>query len=172
MLAEEAGIDGELLRWANQELLYYITPPGSGYYLKLRSADRDKVAEVLNRRDAHLVRYYVHTIRSGDTLLALARHYGISVEQLLESNPGTDPRFLRIGSHLMIPALRETTPFTGSIPSERPDFSGTHVVRRGETLWSIAMAWGIAPEVLAEANGMSLNDILREGRTIKTPIRE
>jgi membrane-bound lytic murein transglycosylase D len=45
-------------------------------------------------------------------------------------------------------------------------------VRRGETLWSIARLYQVDPRVLAEANGMGLNDILREGRILKTPIRE
>jgi membrane-bound lytic murein transglycosylase D len=45
-------------------------------------------------------------------------------------------------------------------------------VRRGETLWSISRLYQVDLGVLAEANDMDLNDILREGRILKTPIRE
>ncbi|MDR0472865.1 MAG: transglycosylase SLT domain-containing protein [Treponema sp.] len=172
LLAKEAGIDAEILKSANRELLHNITPSGSGYYLKVRGIDAEKTADVLSRKDLPLIKYYVHTIRSGDTLLALALHYGISVEQILESNPGTNARLLKLGANLVIPAFKETAPFSSKTATETLRFSGTHLVKKGETLWSIAMAFGVAPELLAEANGIGLNDILREGRSIKTPIRE
>jgi membrane-bound lytic murein transglycosylase D len=50
-------------------------------------------------------------------------------------------------------------------------FSGTHLVKKGESLWSIALNYDVDPEQLAQANGMDLTGTLREGRTLKTPIR-
>jgi membrane-bound lytic murein transglycosylase D len=171
MLAAEAGIDAAALQKANRELLYGITPPDSAYHLKVPLADAEKVRAVLSRQDLSLLKYYIHTIRAGDTLLALAFHYGISVDQILQSNPGTQARYLKIGSRLMIPAFKEAAPYVRQKPSPQGlDFSGSHLVKKGETLWSIALAYELDPEVLAEANGMSLDDILREGRSLKTPI--
>jgi membrane-bound lytic murein transglycosylase D len=172
LLAEQAGVDSEELIKANRELLHNVTPPGPGYYLKVSGKDAEKVAAVLARKDISLIHHYFHTIRSGDTLLALALHYGVTVDQIQASNPGVQARFLRIGNRLLIPALRETGPYERSAPPrENLDFNGTHLVKRGESLWSIALAYEIDPEVLAEANGMELTDILREGRVLKTPIR-
>jgi membrane-bound lytic murein transglycosylase D len=93
------------------------------------------------------------------------------VDQITASNPGIQERFLRIGSRLLIPAFREVGPYERQAARETLLFNGTHLVKRGETLWSIALACEVDPEVLAEANGMGLNDILREGRTLKTPIK-
>jgi membrane-bound lytic murein transglycosylase D len=172
ILADRAGIDSGALLRANRELLYNVTPPGQKSFLKVAAKDMEKAAAVLARNDIPLVNFYVHTVRSGDTLLALALHYGSTVDQILALNPGVEARFLRIGSRLAIPALKDAS------PPERPArigenlaFNGTHLVKRGETLWSIAMAYGVDPEVLAEANGMELTGILREGRTLKTPIK-
>ena len=172
ILAAEAGIDrGELVR-ANRELLHSITPPGQNYYLKVSGKDAEKVEAVLARKDLPLIHYYFHTVRSGDTLLALALHYGVTVEQIVQSNPGIQARFLRIGSRLLVPALKETGPYVQpQAPGGNLEFNGTHLVKRGETLWSIALAYEVNPEVLAEVNGMELTDILREGRTLKTPIK-
>jgi membrane-bound lytic murein transglycosylase D len=173
LLAAEAGLNAAALKGANRELTYSITPPGSGYYLKVRAEDADKVAAVLAKKDLPLIKYYIHTIRSGDTLLALALHYGIPVEHILQSNPGTQARYLKIGAKLMIPALKDAEPYTRpKVSTEGLDFSGTHLVKRGETLWSIALACEVDPEVLAQVNGMAMDDILREGRILKTPIRE
>ena len=172
LLGEEAGVDREELIRANRELLYFVTPPDQDYFLKVSKKNAGKVAAVLERSDVQLVRYYIHTIKSGDTLLALANHYGIKVEQILASNPGTQERYLRIGSRLLIPALKEAGPYQRPAPTrENLVFDGFHLVKKGETLWSIALAYGVDPEVLAEANGMGLEDILREGRSLKTPIR-
>ncbi|MDR2619412.1 MAG: transglycosylase SLT domain-containing protein [Treponema sp.] len=173
ILAAEAGVDPAALKGANRELAYAITPPGPGYYLKVRAEDADKVTAVLARTDLPLVNYYIHTIRSGDTLLALALHYGISVDQILESNPGTRAQYLKIGGKLMIPAFKDAGPYMRpGAGAESPAFTGSHLVKKGETLWSIALAYKTDPEILAEANGMGLNDILREGRVLKTPIKE
>ena len=171
LLAEEAGIDGTALKKANQELTYNITPPEKGYYLKIPGKDAEKITEVLAKTDLPLINYYIHTIKSGDTLLALAHYYGISVEQITALNPGTEPRFLRIGATLMIPAVGQQLPMQ-NIPERNLEFNGAHLVKKGESLWSIARAYGVDPETLAEANGMEINDILREGRVLKTPIRE
>ena len=173
VLAEAAGVDsGELIR-ANRELLYNITPPDQNYLLKVQKKDVPKITAVLARDDIQLLRYYIHTIGSGDTLLALALHYGVKVEQIQSANPGIQERYLRIGSRLMIPALKEAGPYERPvIVRENLAFDGTHLVKKGETLWSIALAYDVDPEALAEANGMGLQDILREGRTLKTPIKE
>ena len=173
LLADKAGVDNAELLRANRELLYNVTPPGQGYFLKVPGKDAEKVAEVLSKKDITLLRYYIYTIHSGDTLLALALHYGIKVDQILAANPGVEAKYLKIGSRLLIPALKETGPYEKPAPSrENLDFSGTHLVKKGETLWSIALAYDVDPEVLAEVNGMGLTDVLREGRSLKTPIRE
>ena len=172
ILARESGIDPAALRRANQELTYNITPPENGYYLKVMTQDYERAAAVLARNDLSFISYYIHTVRSGDTLLHLAIHYGVSVGQITSLNPGVTPELLRIGSTLMIPAVKEQTPFVQNIKNEYSEFIGDHVVARGETLWSISRSFGITPEELAQANGMEINDILREGRTLKTPIRK
>ena len=172
LLADQAGIDsGELIR-ANRELLYNVTPPGQNYFLKVPGKDADKISGVLSRKDITLIRYYFHTIHSGDTLLALALHYGIKVEQILASNPGVQDRYLKIGSRLLIPALKDVGPYERpAVSRENLNFDGTHLVKKGETLWSIALGYDVDPETLAEANGMQLTDVLREGKILKTPIK-
>jgi membrane-bound lytic murein transglycosylase D len=172
LLAEQAGVDSTALKWANRELLHRITPSDPNYELKVPASYAGAITETLARKDLTLINYYVYVIKSGDTLSALAQHYGISVDQILSFNPGIQARFLRIGAKLLIPAFKEIEPYKQqpAAPSS-PVFSGNHLVKRGETLWSLALAYNVDPEALAEANGMSLNDILREGRTLKTPIR-
>jgi membrane-bound lytic murein transglycosylase D len=171
IIAEAAGIDRDLLRNGNRELSRNITPPDRDYMLKVPAEYAEAVAAALERRDLKLINYYYYTIRYGDTLSALARHYDVSVELIQSTNPGLNARYLRIGQELRIPALREIGPYRRGGAAETLVFDGNHLVKRGESLWAIALAYQVDPEVLAEANGMELNGTLREGRVLKVPSR-
>ena len=45
-----------------------------------------------------------HTIQAGDTPAAIARRYGVKLDALMSANPGLDPRKLRVGQTVNIPA--------------------------------------------------------------------
>ncbi|MDR0377675.1 MAG: LysM peptidoglycan-binding domain-containing protein [Spirochaetaceae bacterium] len=173
ILAEAAGIDREILKAANQELYYGVTPPGTGYSLKVRAVDAEALREVLAQTDMPLIRYHFHTIQYGDTLSELAAHYGVSVLQITEANRNLRERYLQIGQRIRIPAVRDVGPYrkAGFTAVEASLFTGTHLVKQGETLWSIALAYNVDPETLAAANGISLEETLRVGRSLKTPIK-
>lgn len=51
----------------------------------------------------------IYSIAKGDTLLAVAQKFGVTVRELQETNGITDPRALRVGQELVIPELEETT---------------------------------------------------------------
>lgn len=171
MLAEKAGVPTENLRIGNPELYHGVTPPDDAYLLKVRSDEAAAVAAVLERKDLQLLRYYFHNVRSGDTLSALSRHYGVSVEMIERSNPGLQARYLKIGARVLVPALKDVGPYKSErAGAVKISFEGQHLVKKGETLWSLALAYDVDPEALAEANGMELSSVLREGRMLKTPI--
>ncbi len=171
LLAELSGVDVAALRLGNAELRYGVTPPDADYLLKVPIADAPALQTALARKDVQFIRYYFHAVRSGDTLSALSRHYGVSVDLITRSNPGLSARYLKIGARILVPALKEVGPYVRA-PREASSiaFEGLYTVKKGETLWSIALGFDVDPELLAEANGMDLSSILREGRVIKTPI--
>ena len=112
-------------------------------------------------------------VKYGDTLSALARHYGVTPHIIGEYNPGILNRYLQIGETVVIPAFGEKAPYAGAASSgsgERP-FSGIYVVKKGDTLWSLALGYETDPQELAAANGMELNQILSEGKELKVPIK-
>lgn len=171
LLAEKSNTPAAALRAGNAELRYGVTPPDQGYMLKVPAVHAAAVSAVLERKDLQLVKYYFHTVKSGDTLSALSRHYGVSVDLIERSNPGLSARYLKLGARILVPALKDVGPYR----SERAGavaiaFDGQYAVKKGDTLWSIALSHDVDPEALAEANGMELSSTLREGRVLKTPI--
>ncbi|MDR0464891.1 MAG: LysM peptidoglycan-binding domain-containing protein [Treponema sp.] len=170
IIAEETGISRELLRRLNAELTHGITPAGTGHLLKVPFSHLEIVNNTLKREDLQLIRFYYHVVRSGDTLWGLSRYYGTSLNMIEQHNPGISNRYLKIGETVIIPAFNEVTP--PARPVVNQNFDGNHTVQQGESFWSISRLYGVDPQVLAETNGMRLDQILHIGRVLRVPIME
>jgi hypothetical protein len=48
----------------------------------------------------------VHEIKPGESLSVLAKAYGVSIAEIESANPGINPRVLRVGARLLIPATQ------------------------------------------------------------------
>ncbi len=168
LLAKETGENPEVLRMLNPSLHYSITPPGIKYALRIPASKKEETQALLDSGKM-LIEYYVYKIRSGDTLYALSRHYGVSVDMIEEYNPGIKPNTLKIGSNVLIPALKEVQAYKGSRNDSSLDFTGTYIVKQGDTLWSIALAYNTQVETLAEKNNIEVNSVLKLGKLLKVP---
>ena len=172
LLADEAGINRNLLRRLNAELTYGISPIDSHYRLKVPSSRIEQITATLARNDLRLIRYHYHVVRNGDTIWSMSRHYSTTVAMIEQHNPGLSGRYLRIGETIIIPAFGNAPPPPVRVVTPPQNFPGTHIVKKGETFWSLSRIYGIDPQELAESNGMQMNQILHEGRTLKVPIIE
>lgn len=170
VLAKETGMDASLLKSVNPALFYSITPPDTLYALRIPKDQEDAVKTVLDDRSKMLLEYYMYKIKSGDTLYALALHYGISIDMILQYNPGMKASALKIGKKIVIPAIKEVGAYQGKKDSSTLDFSGNYLVKQGDTLWSIALAYDIQVETLAEKNDLDVNSTLKLGKVLRVPI--
>ena len=59
-----------------------------------------------------------YVIARGDELQIIARRFGITLDTLLTANPGIDPRMLKVGTALTIPASAPTP--SGTLPAPTP----------------------------------------------------
>ncbi|HTX71586.1 MAG TPA: LysM peptidoglycan-binding domain-containing protein [Rectinemataceae bacterium] len=171
ILARTAGLDLGLLKAANPELRYGVTPPTPGYRLKVPIEAADSVKAVLDDKSQALLRYYLHTVKSGDTLSAISRSYGTPISAIAQANPSLRGDLLRIGQVLVVPALKNAPPQTPPPPpADTLDFSGSYTIVHGDTLWSISLRYNIQPELLAEKNGLTIGSVIHEGLTLHVPI--
>ncbi len=170
LLAKETGIDPSILKTANPALFYHITPPNMAYALRVPSDQETMIRSVLEDKTRLLLEYYMYKIKSGDTLYALALHYGITADMILEYNPGLKASTLKIGKNLVIPALKQIGAYTGKKDPDTLDFSGTYLVKQGDSLWSISLAYNIQVETLAEKNNLEVNSVLKLGKVLRVPI--
>lgn len=178
LLAAKADIPPNVLKAANAELNYRITPPNGNYFLKFPAEYTDQITAALDSDDSEFINYYIYKIRQGDTLYALSAHYGVSVDIILQFNPGVRPNTLQIGQKLMIPAFRDVAPppppkaaAADTSPKDYgPDtYRHTYTVQSGDTLWGIARKYNISVDELKYFNKMGNRDILKAGSVIRVP---
>lgn len=104
-----------------------------------------------------------YTVQRGDSLWKIANQYGVSVDDIIEANnlSGTT---LSIGQQLIIPtSSSEPTP-----PSEEENTTQLYVVKSGDSLYSIARAFGTTVSDLRKINNLT-TDILQIGQLLKIP---
>jgi membrane-bound lytic murein transglycosylase D len=175
LLADKAGLPRRLMEEAHAELQTPITPPVStrSYHLKIPAEYLELVGALLEDPEARLLRYTFHSIRTGDTFYALAEYYQLTVALLMEANPGTEPRSLKIGAQLRIPVFSghplKTEPIVSLSEDQAAAFSAVYTVLAGDTLWGISRRYETTVEMLAWANGRSLDEPLKPGETLKVP---
>ncbi|GIU91774.1 MAG: hypothetical protein KatS3mg011_0680 [Acidimicrobiia bacterium] len=85
-----------------------------------------------------------YRVQPGDTLASIARRFGTSVSALAKANGISDPNRIYVGQVLVVPGSS-----AGSTSGET-----IHVVRPGETLYSIAARYGTTPDSIAASNGI------------------
>lgn len=99
----------------------------------------------------------VHTIDVGQTLYSVARQYNISVKDLAEWNNITTNERVKVGQTLIVKQPKGNTPapVVESKTSKPATSSTSHVVQKGETLYSISKRYGVTTKQVQEWNNMN-----------------
>lgn len=123
--------------------------------------------------------FITHKVLAGQTLYAIARDYNISVAQLREDNPSVNPQALTIGETLWIrrnamgssneqQAQAEMAEYADNLNKVTDDDGyDHHVVKPGETVYSLSRRYGITEAEFAQLNDLSQG--LKAGAIIRIP---
>ena len=174
LLAPGLGVSFADLSSLNPALLYGITPPRKIYALRVpRGLGSRALALLAEMSQESRLSYARHRVGHGDTLFGIARRYGASIAAIKEFNAIDNPRLLRPGLFLVIPAAagapargqqaRGQSSAKAAVASTPP--TTRHVVSAGETLWSIAQRYGVSVRRLKSwndrrGNALAVGEIL------------
>lgn len=102
-----------------------------------------------------------YTVRSGDTLSAIAARYGTTVAAIVAANGISNPNLIYVGQVLRLSG--------GSAPAPAPAAGGKYTVVSGDNLSSIAQRYGTNYQTLAAMNGIADPNKIYPGQVLNVP---
>ena len=102
-----------------------------------------------------------YVVRSGDTAWSIAAINGIKLTDFFWFNNFTEDTLLQPGTEVIV-HLAEGQP-----PPPTPTPIMTHFVRSGQTLWDIALTYGLTLDDLLTYNGLSVDALLQVGQELR-----
>ncbi|MCK5432906.1 MAG: LysM peptidoglycan-binding domain-containing protein, partial [Gammaproteobacteria bacterium] len=115
---------------------------------------------------------YVYTIKRGDNLWDIGRHYGISVKQLSAWNGISSKSILRPGKKLEIWVEEETDKTAKVIPvvsKKTVNDDSQHVsytVVEGDSLWLISQRYAVSVKQIKKWNSLAKNRYIKPGQIL------
>ena len=120
------------------------------------------------------VRWKRHKIKNGEAISTIARNYNTTVSALREAN-NLRGNTIRAGHYLMIPvATKPLSEYSKSADArlaktqnrQRAGNKVEHVVRSGESFWTISRKYSVTHRQVAAWNGMAPGDTLSVGKKL------
>lgn len=114
-------------------------------------------------------RFVLHRLEAKETLYALSRKYGVSVDEIKKANADVNINELKVGQVLRVPSPEKTTAANKN--------TSTHIVIAGETLYSIAKKYNVSVDEMKKINptavsGISIGDeLLIPGKPVEDVIK-
>jgi len=107
----------------------------------------------------------VYTVKRGDTLWDIGKHYGVSVKQLTGWNGISSRKYLRPGQKLTLWFAEDDkqAPTAGGQPASDPFH---YTVKKGDSLWSIAKKFNVTIKQLLVWNNLRRNKHLHPNQKI------
>jgi membrane-bound lytic murein transglycosylase D len=174
--AELAGVTTEEMYGLNPAFHRWATDPTGPHHLlvPVESADafRESLLQLTPDQRMRVERYGV---RAGDTLTSIAQRFATTTQHLRELNELPAPAStLAEGAELRVPSAVSALPPRVLQAAARVDarsrraqtVRAVHVVRRGDSLWSIAQRHNMDVVTLATLNRIDPTDTLRTGQRL------
>ncbi|MDC2841279.1 LysM peptidoglycan-binding domain-containing protein [Limosilactobacillus mucosae] len=106
-----------------------------------------------------------YTVKSGDTLSAIAAKYGTTYQALASANSISNPNDIYVGQVIKLSSA--ATAFTSTKTAASSALStGSYTVKSGDTLYGIALANGLNWQTLAKKNGISDPNVILVGQKL------
>ncbi len=175
LAAELAGVDVDTVYAYNPGYNRWSTDPAGPHRLVMPVEVADSFTAALVDVPADdRVRWKRHKVKSGEAISQIARRYNTTVVQIREAN-NLRGNMIRAGHYLLIPvATKPLSAYSQSADArlaktqnrKRAGSKVEHVVRKGESFWTISRRYEITHRQLAAWNGMAPGDTLSVGRKL------
>ena len=156
-VAKSIGSDEKTLRGLNPELRYRILP-GDNYRLRIPPGNSDLLMAELDQIPvSHPPQraYVYHRVRNGETLSVIARKYRTSVKSIMRANNLRRSNYIVAGKRLKIPQRGYMQKRPKTVEKPRNGQAVNHIVRKGDSLFTIAKRYGTTIKKIQELNNLT-----------------
>ena len=175
LAADLAGITINQLYQLNPAFNRWATAPNGPHRLLLpkHKSEQFKLA-LLEVPPGKRINWVRHQIKPGETLSQISRRYRTSIALIQKVNKIRGTR-IRAGKYLTIPtATKSLSAYKLSESARKSKIQNTprsgnkhvHLVRSGQSLWSISRTYGVSTTALAKWNGIAPIDTLSIGQEL------
>ncbi len=162
-IEKQSGLEQGTLARLNPQFLRGYTPPSRDVVLAVPVQHNTHVRTVLASMPE--LRPGTHTVQRGETLSQIASAYKVSVGELQSTNNIKSPKNLRAGQKLVIPG-GAVMPESNDVVMASAPGAKTYMVRRGDSLSSIANRHRVAVKDLQRWNNLGTKTSIRTGQTL------
>ena len=175
LAAELAGVDVDTVYQYNPGYNRWSTDPSGPHSLVIPiDAVEQFVAALDEVPKSERVRWARHKVKNGEAISQIAEKYNTSVSTIRSAND-LRGNTIRAGHHLMIPVA--TKPLSAYSKSADARLAKTqnrtrsgnkveHIVRSGESFWTISQRYKVTTRQLSGWNGMAPRDTLSVGKKL------
>lgn len=105
-----------------------------------------------------------YVVQSGDTLSSIGERFGVSWQDIAATNNIAAPTYaIYRGQKLVIPGAQAAPGVPGGATGQ------IHTVQAGETLYSIAVQYGVTVQAIMEANNLANANLIYRGQELAIP---
>jgi membrane-bound lytic murein transglycosylase D len=175
LAAELAGVDVDTIYQYNPGYNRWSTDPSGPHSLVMPIDVAEQFTVALDEvPQSERVRWARHKVKSGEAISQIAEQYNTTVSTIRSAN-NLKGNTIRAGHHLMIPVA--TKPLSSYSKSADARLAKTqnrtragnkveHIVRSGESFWTISQHYKVTTRQLAAWNGMAPRDTLSIGKKL------
>lgn len=118
-----------------------------------------RIPEIYTKEeDMYVPQFINYTVKKGDTLYSIAKKYNLSVDTLISDN-ALKTNTLSIGKNLKIRTNNVEVIEECFGEEYIPENSKTYIVKKGDSLYSIAKAYNTTVEGLKKKNNLTTNNL-------------
>jgi len=99
-----------------------------------------------------------YKVTKGDSLWSISQKYNISLDLILSYNDTKEKDILSLGQIVKIP--QNNSPNNNYL---------THIVKKGDTLWSIAQKYNLTVDLILATNNLTNSELISIGQEMKIP---
>lgn len=105
--------------------------------------------------------YFLHTVSKGQSLYSIAGMYGVSIDDIVRLNPGSESQ-INAGSTLKIPQIEKNNQRDKTF----------HTIQPGETLYQLTQKYNVSVKDICDVNpGLSASNF-KSGQVIVIPLQQ